>query len=169
MCSGSDCCHVVKEDGMIEPPFLTTYDLMQISSATGLNIEAFSEKRKNSHTGNNILILKIHPDGHGCIFFDRNDMRCGIYKSRPIDCRLWPLDIRKFATNVKSDPADYHIVLYKFPECNLPEKELSLLIKYAEQAVKKIGEELLDFATYSPKTMETFGFERIKLLRFDSP
>ncbi len=148
---------------------MTSYDLIQIKSATSLNIEEFSKKRKNPLTGNKIFILKTHPDGHGCIFFDRNVMRCGIYNSRPIDCRLWPLDIRKFATNEKSDPADYHIVLYKFPKCGLTEKDLSSLVIYAEEAVKHIGEELPDFATYSLNSMETFGFERIKLLRFDSP
>ena len=83
------CCTNVKHDAEIELPYLTQEDTTRIERATGLTLPEFAEVTQDEH-GQDVLSLRAHEDG-GCRFYERG--RCQIYEVRPLDCRLFPLDI----------------------------------------------------------------------------
>lgn len=156
-CSGVVCCGIVKEGGIIEPPYLTEHDIKQIEYFTGLRKEQFTVERENPVTGNIVFIMDT-VENEGCIFFNKNKGRCEIYSFRPIDCRLFPLDCISSSNKVKTD---YYWALYKFERCRLSKKDLSSLLEYKEEALKLICSEIHDFATYPLPEMEKIGFKKL--------
>ncbi len=164
-CSGFDCCGIVKESGIIEPPFLSKYDITQIECHTGLTKDQFAVQRKNPVTGNLIFIMKTD-EKEGCIFFNRNKGKCEIYSFRPVDCRIFPLDCRVFSPDSDNDDNQYYWALYNFKQCSgLSKRDLSSLMEYKEIVRNILGDEMHDFATYPLPEMERIGFK--KLLRLD--
>ena len=55
---------------------------------------------------------------HGCYFYDTENQVCKIYAGRPIDCRLFPFDIKL------SDTRKAYVIGYytELCHCNLPDK-----------------------------------------------
>ena len=164
-CSGFECCGIVSERGVIEPPFLSKHDIAQIELHTGLGRDQFAVQRKNPVTNNLILIMRTNGK-EGCIFFNKNKGKCEIYSFRPIDCRIFPLDCRIFPPDSQNADAQYYWALYKFKKCSgLSKKDLSSLIEYKETVRRILGDEMHDFATYPLPEMERIGFK--KLLKLD--
>jgi Fe-S-cluster containining protein len=155
-CSGLVCCGIVEEGGIIEPPYLTKHDIKQIEYFTGLREEQFAVERENSVTGNVVFIMNTI-ENEGCIFFNKNKGKCEIYSFRPIDCRLFPLD----CISGSKKKTDYYWALYKFERCKLNKKDLSSLLEYKEKAIRNIGDEIHDFATYPLPEMEKIGFKKL--------
>lgn len=154
-CSGIDCCGVLCEGGEIAPPFLSSYDIQQIEYFSGLKKEQFAMKRVNPITSNVINLMQTSPR-QGCIFFNNRTGLCDIYAFRPVDCRLFPLDIR-FVQN------RYHWALFKYSRCgNDVEKDLSQLIQYSTDALEILRKDIHDYATFPVPGMERVGY---KLLR----
>jgi Fe-S-cluster containining protein len=83
-CRGPNCCEV-------EPPFLTAGDVVQISNSTDLGADVFSEERKDG-SDKTFRQMKVGADGK-CIFYSSQSGKCGIYENRPLDCKLFPMDI----------------------------------------------------------------------------
>jgi putative zinc- or iron-chelating protein len=83
-CGHPNCC-------AIEPPFLTNFDINRISEQTGATLPDFVDTNE-IEPDVYVNSVRKSPDGT-CIFYDSAN-GCGIYKSRPIDCRLFPLDIK---------------------------------------------------------------------------
>lgn len=54
-----------------------------------------------------------------CTFFDKNTNKCAVYEKRPLDCRLFPFDIK-----LSDDKTEYVIGYYpSLCERNLPDEE----------------------------------------------
>ena len=102
-CNGCGVCCQGELNGPIERPFLTLRDVENIVKETGLQESDFVDNL--SISGNNIKVLRTEVDGRGCIFFENETRRCGIYRSRPLDCRLFPLDVAK-------EDEKYYLILY---------------------------------------------------------
>lgn len=84
-CPASDnCCSRVKHGGAVEAPVLLESEARRIAQRTGEAVGAFS---RDLGDGAFRQILSRH----GCAFFSQG--RCDIYEDRPIDCRLFPVDI----------------------------------------------------------------------------
>lgn len=164
-CSGFDCCGIVIEGGIIEPPYLTKYDINQIEQFTGLKLSEFTVKRTNPVTGNEVVIMKTI-ENEGCIFFDRNKGKCKIYSFRPIDCRLFPLDCRTFPSNTNKIELNYYWALYKLKRCNLSKRDIASLLEYKEEITSILEKEVHDFATYPLPEMEKIGFKKLARLKF---
>lgn len=83
-CSSPNCCE-------IEAPFLTSFDIARISAETGLTPTEFADM---SEIEPHVYVKSVRKSmGGSCMFHSSTD-GCQIYNSRPIDCRLYPLDIK---------------------------------------------------------------------------
>lgn len=149
-CSGINCCGILEEGGNLEPPYLTNFDIQKIEYFTGLLKGQFATERINPLTGNLIYKMRIKPN-QGCIFFDQNEGKCEIFSYRPMDCRLFPLDIEFFNET-------YYWALFKYG-CDISQTDLDHLLNYKDIALKILGDELHDYATYPVPGMSKIGYE----------
>jgi len=149
-CSGIHCCGILEEGGNLEPPYLTKLDIAKIQYFTGLQKEKFAFQRINPITGNLIYKMRTKPN-HGCIFFDYEKGTCEIFSYRPMDCRLFPLDI-EFIQDT------YYWALFKYG-CNISQNDLDHLLNYKDVALKILGNELHDYATSPVPGMSRIGYQ----------
>lgn len=152
-CSGTECCGILRAGGPIEPPFLTLSDIEGISRFTGWRPSQFCEYRVNPHTGDTVAFLKTRSP-QACIFFDATDGRCGIFRSRPIDCRLFPLD-------VEERQGKYYWALYKHKTCLLRAKDRAALLRYGKRALALLRSEIRNYATVPVPGMNAIGYETL--------
>ena len=150
-CSGLDCCGLLTEGGIIEPPYLLKKDIENIEYYTGLSSDGFAIKKLNSRTGNFVFIMKTNERG-GCVFFNNKTGLCDIYNCRPVDCRLFPLDIRWIDNH-------YYWALFRYPKCHGSiSHDLKDLFEFREQALAHLSSELMDYATFPVPGMEKIGY-----------
>lgn len=148
-CTAATCC---KSGGMaksIEPPFLTSFDVAQIGQFTGLHPDVYSEIVMNPHTGNAVRFLKT-TSREGCHFLDEG--RCSIHDHRPIDCRLFPLDLR-----IVEGALTW--VIYDYNHCELTEHDMAILAKQMGTALAALGGETMDYATVPIPGMMNLPFK----------
>ena len=89
-CPRGWCCGEVRDDGLIPPPFLAQHDRRRLRRI-GIPEETFL-KKIDPESGR--PYFQLGTGGcTGCNFFDPESKMCTIYKFRPLDCRLFPLDI----------------------------------------------------------------------------
>jgi Fe-S-cluster containining protein len=151
-CSGIDCCGILCEGGEIEPPFLSSYDIEKIEYFSGLKKEQFAEERINPITSHTIHLMKTSPH-KGCIFFNNRTGLCDIYAFRPIDCRLFPLDIRFVQGR-------YLWALFKYSRCGSGiEQDLSQLMQYRTEALEILRMDIHDYSTFPVPGMERIGYK----------
>lgn len=150
-CSGLVCCGVLRQGGPIEPPYLTQTDVDEIEYYTGLDRKDFTVKKINPHTGNEVYIMQTKTNG-GCAFLDSKNGKCRIYSFRPIDCRLFPLDIQYVE-------GKYYWALFGYNRCSITQDDLKCLLEYREEALELFGDEILDFATIPVPGMEEIGYK----------
>ena len=146
-CSGSNCCGRLRQGGKLEPPFLTARDVMQIQEATGLPRRKFSQERLNPATGNTVLFMATR-NNKGCIFFNKADGSCGIHSSRPLDCRLFPLDVEAVG-------GQFYWVRHNYEHCDLSRADRKRLLRYGREALPYLEADLNDYGTVSVPGMET--------------
>jgi hypothetical protein len=115
-------------------------------------VEDFSDQVENPRTGNKVRFLKAS-DKNGCFFL--NSGRCSIHEFRPVDCRLFPLDLKEI-------DGELSWVIYKYHHCNLSERDLSLLMDQISSATEILGGEVLDYATVPTMGMGHIGFKVLK-------
>ena len=82
--ASNNCCSRVRHGGAVEAPVLLGEETHRIAKRTGQKVTAFSRD-----LGDGIFRQVLSETG--CAFFANG--RCGIYEDRPIDCRLFPVDI----------------------------------------------------------------------------
>ncbi len=92
------------------------------------------------------------------MFFDRSSGYCMIHAYRPVDCRLFPLDIKKIGD-------EYHWVQHNYPHCKLSEDDDARLLRYGAQALPLLEGEIEDFATVPLPGMAEVGYRSLQLLR----
>lgn len=91
-------------------------EVEEISKKTNLNKDYFSKKIEfskmyNDNTLKDLYQLKRQIDNSNCIFYNNN--QCTIYDIRPIDCKLFPYDIK-----LEKD-GNYYLVYYKSNNCQI--------------------------------------------------
>jgi len=155
-CSLDDCCRccgIVKNRGLIAPAYLTQYDINNIKKGLKLQEDAFIYTIKHHLTNKLISFIKIN-DEKGCIFFDLKQGRCKIYKYRPLDCRLFPIDIKLIEKR-------YWWVLYEYV-CPISEKEINSILEFGEtQFLPLIRDRIEEYASIE---MQLANFKKIKPL-----
>lgn len=153
------CCTVSARGGIVEPPYLIPSEVSAIAAMTGLEEETFVEKRTNTITGNTVSFVSPS-EGHGCRFHDAASGKCNIYDSRPIDCRLYPLD-------VLFQDGKYYWILWQY--CEITPDDLEALLKYGNAILPSMGEHLHDFATVPLDTMDNNPYQIVKEIQFEGP
>ena len=146
------CCTVAARGGPIEPPFLLPTDLAAIAQATRAPIKSWVEKRRNPETGNDVPFMRASRDG-GCGFHDPRSGRCNIYAARPVDCRLYPLDIALI-------DGSYYWILRRY--CDITDADLKNLIAFGEQILPQFRDRLRDYATVAVDGIDSLPFEVIR-------
>jgi Fe-S-cluster containining protein len=144
--SSSVCCSVATRGGSIESPYLLPSDVTNISGALGVEPEAFIERRTNTSTGNEVAFVKSNAT-KGCRFHDSATGRCAIYGVRPLDCRLFPLDIAYLK-------GAYHWILWNY--CTITDDDLKMLLAFGNSILPLLAHNLRDYAT-----VPIIGMERI--------
>ena len=76
--------------GVLSPPLLMKSDEEMIRSYLGKNNHDFIQFELDIKNDKILTFLRTHAEG-GCIFIKNN--KCSIYDVRPLDCRIFPLDI----------------------------------------------------------------------------
>jgi Fe-S-cluster containining protein len=151
------CCSVSTRGGVVESPYLMPTDITAISKMTGLKKEEFSEDRLNPLTGN--VVSFISPaNNEGCRFHDPIGRKCGIYDARPIDCRLYPLDIL-------FKEGRYYWILWQY--CEITNEDLEALVAYGQALIPSIKDHLHDYATVPLEAMDQAPFLIITPVQFD--
>ena len=87
----SNCCSRVKISGEIDSPILFPKDVEDVQQLTGLKVDCFSEPI----SPNNGKVRVMRTNSNGCYFYHFPEGKCEIYPVRPIDCRLFPFDIKE--------------------------------------------------------------------------
>jgi Fe-S-cluster containining protein len=151
------CCSVSARGGLVEPPYLVPSEVSVIEAMTGTGKDIFVEERMNPITGNTVSFVSP-AEGHGCRFHDAGSGKCNIYDARPIDCRLYPLD-------VLFQDGKYYWILWQY--CEITAEDLQSLLKYGESILPSIGEHLHDFATIPLETMDNNPFQVVKEIQFE--
>lgn len=82
---GGRCC--VGESGYI---FLTLKEAESIAAFLGMGFEDFVLRYVKKVGYRFSLIEKPYEDGFACVFFDTTKKQCGIYATRPAQCREFP-------------------------------------------------------------------------------
>jgi len=148
------CCKTVSccgKGGSVTAPFLASYDVSRISKRTGLGPDKFSDETVNPATGKTVRFLKINST-EGCHFLKAG--RCSIHEFRPVDCRLFPLDLKM----VNGAP---QWVIYNYHHCDLSERDHKLLMEQIASATMILGYEMLDYATVPTPGMAEMGFKLV--------
>lgn len=82
-----NCCVRVSPGGSIGNPLLLSDDVERIERHVGIPRDTFSSG--SDHIEHGIRVMKS--DSNGCHFCKNGN--CAIYPVRPLDCRLFPIDI----------------------------------------------------------------------------
>ena len=109
--SATCCCNPNVDSPMILPKEAET-----ISKNMKINIEEFASKvdfskMHNDYTLKDLYQMKRQENSNQCYFYRDNE--CTIYEIRPIDCRIFPYDIK-----LEKD-GNYYLVYYKSNECQI--------------------------------------------------
>lgn len=100
----------------VDSPMMLPNEAEEISKKTNLNKDDFSKKVEfskmyNDNTLKDLYQLKRQKHNNNCIFY--KDNKCTIYDIRPIDCKLFPYDIK-----LEKD-GNYYLVYYKSNKCQI--------------------------------------------------
>ncbi len=82
------CCRFPEKDSALRPYF--TREEIRAAISACVPPDAFVD-----HAGSKISLVPDagNGDGYQCPAFDHATGRCGIYESRPLDCRLYPVAV----------------------------------------------------------------------------
>jgi Fe-S-cluster containining protein len=151
------CCSVSSRGGIVDAPYLLPDDITAIAETTGLNEDEFVEHRVNTITGNAVSFVKT-PESVGCRFHDVKSGRCNIYNARPLDCRLYPLDIMLI-------DGRYFWILREY--CRISTEDIKSLLAYGQAILPFIKDQLHDYATIPLETMDSHPYQIIAPLEFE--
>ena len=109
--SATCCCNP-----NVDSPMLLPKEVETISKSMKLDVEQFANKIDFSkmykdYTLKDLYQMKRQENKNQCYFY--RDNKCTIYEIRPIDCRIFPYDIK-----LEKD-GNYYLVYYKSNECQI--------------------------------------------------
>jgi len=139
------CCRFPEADSFLRPYFTA----QEISGATaaGVSPEFFP-----SLSGSQIDVVRdATGEGYLCPAFDPSSSRCGIYETRPLDCRLYPLALMW-------DAAHQEVVLGWDTKCPVMSDTVPATIaSYAERVTELLaGQEVIDAIVANPRLIGRF-------------
>lgn len=114
--SATCCCNP-----NVDSPMLLPKEAETISKNMKINIEEFANKidfskMHNDYSLKELYQMKRQDNNNQCYFYRNN--QCTIYEIRPIDCRIFPYDIK-----LEND-GNYYLVYYKSKECQIIHEKL---------------------------------------------
>jgi len=104
--------------------------------------------RKLDLDGHELNTLRIVPE-RGCVFFDKQTGKCGVFAQQPLDCRLFPLDI---------DLIEGRLTWIVYEHCGLSGGAIDKMIEYAETNILErfAREEILAYSKYGKRDMTLY-------------
>lgn len=113
----STCCC----DTNVDSPMLLPNEAEVISKKMQIEKSSFSKKidlakMNNDYSLKDLYQMKRDKNTNSCVFYKNN--QCTIYDIRPIDCRIFPYDIK-----LEHD-GNYYLVYYKSDKCQIINEEL---------------------------------------------
>ena len=103
VCSAG-CC------GKLTAVLFTKRDLFALSQKLGRPPETFASIRRHPESDKHMWQMILNTDGY-CTFLT-SEKRCSIYSFRPLDCRLYPLD-------VTYENGKFYWIVYAYDRCKL--------------------------------------------------
>jgi len=150
-CLNFECC---RKPGF--PAFLTEKDVERIENRTGLSRSEFAIKTK--YKNRQLYFLRQSANGC-CIFWDgslSSYKKCKIYPFRPLDCKLFPLDL------VLQDGV---FILIKYSICNGSGSSLQNQIKLAKSKILPgLKKYLREYATWQTELYKKGYWEKLEVL-----
>jgi Fe-S-cluster containining protein len=151
-CRGPNCCEIA-------PPFLTDQDVRNIANSTGLTASQFAEVR---HDDRGQPVYRMKQSGaRKCHFYSPESRKCGIYENRPLDCRLFPLDIARLAGR-------FVWILYTSCPLDTPlakEAALEMVASAEEVLLPQLGKNLEAYARCSMTSFEQGHWVELREVR----
>lgn len=100
----------------VDSPMMLPSEVEKISKEFNINQDDFSKKIEfskmyNDFTLKDLYQMKRQKNSDACIFYKNN--QCTIYEMRPLDCRIFPYDIK-----LEND-GNYYLVYYKSNKCQI--------------------------------------------------
>lgn len=113
----STCCC----DTDVDSPMILPNEVEVISKKMKIEKESFSNrvdlaKINNDYSLKDLYQMKRDEKTNSCVFYKNN--QCTIYDIRPIDCRIFPYDIK-----LESD-GNYYLVYYKSEKCQIMNEDI---------------------------------------------
>ena len=110
--NNANCCC----NSNIDSPMLLPSEVDMLSKTLNIDKNEFSTKIEFSkinkdNTLKDLYQLKRQKENDNCYFY--RDNKCTIYDKRPIDCRIFPYDIK-----LEND-GNYYLIYYKSKECSI--------------------------------------------------
>ena len=141
---GYNCCTA----NLIDLPVMLKKDVDIISESLMIKPEAFSKKVS-------VNLYQMKHSNEGCYFYKNG--KCTIYDQRPIDCRLFPFDL-KLSKNKK-----LQIVLYT-SVCELP---LNMEFEYLDvvKLVKMLEPHQIEFAKYNTPLLQNHTYIHVSTIK----
>lgn len=106
------CC----SNPAVDSPMILPNEALEISKATGTKIEEFANlvdfaSMYHDDTLKSLYQMKRQNHRNACYFY--KDCKCSIYDIRPIDCRIFPYDIK-----LEKD-GNYYLIYYTTDHCEI--------------------------------------------------
>ena len=100
----------------VDSPMILPREAEEIAKTKNIRKEDFSDKISFSEmygdeTLKDLYQMKRQENSHACYFYKNN--KCTIYDIRPVDCRIFPYDIK-----LEKD-GNYYLVYYKTKDCQI--------------------------------------------------
>lgn len=110
--SKANCC----SNAVVDSPMLLPNEALEISNAMHEKINDFAElvdfaSMHNDNTLKSLYQMKKQHNSNACHFY--KDCKCTIYNIRPLDCRIFPYDIK-----LEND-GNYYLVYYLTNDCEI--------------------------------------------------
>ena len=128
------CCNKVRRDGTVDAPLLVPTDLARLDARFGHDMESFLDRRI-SEEGKEHVFLRTNTLG-GCVFSSGGN--CILDDIRPIDCRLFPLDIWEI-------DGVLHWILYE--KLCPAQFDIEQLLAYGKSLLHELSEAVTTYAT----------------------
>lgn len=116
----ANCC----SNPNVDSPMILPNEALEISKATNIEINEFANlvdfaSMYKDKALKSLYQMKRQNEGNACSFY--KDCKCSIYDIRPIDCRIFPYDIK-----LEKD-GNYYLVYYITDSCEIKNIDLKNL------------------------------------------
>lgn len=116
----ASCC----SNPAVDSPMLLPNEVLEIAKSTNIESSKFVEKidfalMHNDNTLKSLYQMKRQDNSAACYFY--KNCKCSIYDIRPIDCRIFPYDIK-----LEKD-GNYYLVYYTTNNCEIKNLDLKSL------------------------------------------